>query len=257
MGFYYISIFSIFLLGVVYAALLLIFWGIARFTREMPGRRALLCIVGAVFLVLPVGEELWIAWNFGQACKEAGTFIYKKVQVNGFYDSTMRSAYENTKPGGYQFVEHATEDRKGIERVERVDNDARNKALSWYTERNPGKGLPKKQSVIYPLNDKERVVVFPNGIEAWKVTRLDRPTARYHFRSLSHIPHGHKVVKHDGTVTDSETKEVLGRELRFGRYAPWFFVGLDAPVKLCYGKRDVKGMLYDNVLLPKGKRGSG
>lgn len=250
MGFYYISIFSIVPLGIAYGALLLIFWGIARLTRGMPGRKALLGIVGAVFLVLPVGEELWIAWNFGQACKEAGTFIYKKVQVEGFYDSTMRSAYENTKPGRYRFVEHATADRKGIERVERADDALRAKALAWYAERNPGKGLPKGQSVIYPLNDKERIVVFPNGIEAWRVTRLDRPTARYHYRTPRiHSPISHKVTVIEKVVTDTQSNEPIARQLIYGRKAPWYFVGLDTPVKLCGD--DLKELLYDEVLKPQ------
>ena len=67
----------------------------------------------------------------------------------------------------------------------------------------------------------------------------------------------HKVVKHDGTVTNSETKEILGRELEYGRHAPWFFIGLDAPIKICSGKRDVKGMLYENVLFPKSAGNEG
>lgn len=250
MGFYYISIFSLFLLGIVYAVLALIFWGIARLTRELPGRKVLLGVVGAIFLVLPVAEELWIAWNFGQACKQAGTLVNRRVEVDGFYDSTMRSAYENTKPGRYRFVEQATEDRKGIERVERADDGARTRALSWYADRNPGKGLPKNRSVIYPLNDKERVVVFPNGIEAWKVTRLDRPTARYHYRTPSvHTPASHKVTVIEKVVTDSQSNELMARQLIYGRKAPWYFIGLDAPTKLCGD--DLKELLYDEVLKPR------
>lgn len=256
MGFYYISIFSIFLLAIVYGVLSLIFWGIARITRGMPGRKALLAVVGAVFLVLPVAEELWIAWNFGQACREAGTFIYKKVRVEGFYDSTMRSAYENTKPGRYRFVEHATEDRKGIERVERADDESRSKALSWYAERNPGKGLPASQSVIYPLNDKERIVVFPNGIDAWKITRLDRPTARYHYKFEDRGTEvSHKVVKSGAVVIDSENNQPIARYASYGRRPSWFFIGLDVPAFAC----DAPGrwpltknslLVYRDVLIP-------
>jgi hypothetical protein len=208
MGFYYVSVFSIVLLGVIYAGLLLLFWGIARLTRGVRGRKVLLVFVGAVFLVLPIAEELWIAWNFGQACKEAGTFIYKKVEVEGFYDSTMRSAYENAKPGRYKFVEHATEDRKGIERVERADDESRAGALAWYAERNPGEGLPKGKSVIYSVSDKERIVVFPNGIDAWRVTTIDRPTARYHYKiPHSHTPVAYKIKMFEWLVEDAEAKQ--------------------------------------------------
>jgi hypothetical protein len=257
-GFYYFSILSIFPLGIAYGLLLLLFWGIARVTRGMRGRRALLGAVGTVFLALPVAEEFWIAWHFGQACKEAGTFIYKKVKVEGFYDSTMRSAYENTKPGRYRFVEHATADRKGIERVERADDEARDKALAWYAERNAGKNPPKGQSIFYPVSEREQIVVFPNGVDAWRVTRLDHPTARYHYKTLySHARVAYKVVKHEDLVVDSHTDDVLGRELVFGRYAPWFFVGLDRPVKLCRGRRDVRGSLYGNVLFPVDTQAKG
>ncbi|HXF65552.1 MAG TPA: hypothetical protein VNK67_02480 [Burkholderiales bacterium] len=250
MGFYYFNVLSIFPLGIAYGFLLLLFWGIARLTRGVPGRKALLGIVGAVFFVLPVAEELWIAWNFGQACKEAGTFIYKKVQVEGFYDSTMRSAYENTKPGGYQFVEHATADRKGIERVERADDEARAQALAWYAEKNPGQELPKNKSVIYPVSDREQIVVFPNGVEAWRVTRLEHPTARYHYRTpRAHIAVSHKLTVIEKVVTDTQNNEPIARQLIYARKAPWYFVSLDAPVKLCGD--DLKGLLYDEVLKPR------
>jgi hypothetical protein len=251
MGFYYISIFSIVLLGIVYGVLLLVFWGIARLTREMPGRKVLLAFVGVVFLMLPVAEELWIAWNFGQACKEAGTFIYKKVRVEGFYDSTMRSGYENTKEGRYRFVEHATEDRKRIERVERAPESVKNEALAWYARTNPGKDRPKNRSISYPVTDRETIAVSPNGIEAWRITVVDRPTARYHYkRPYSNASVAHKVVKHERVVIDTQVNEVLARELSYGRDAPWFYIGLDRPVKICRGKREVRGSLYTNVLFP-------
>lgn len=260
MGFYYISIFSIFPLGIAYGLLSLVFWAIARLTRAMPGRKVLLGVVGAAFLVLPVAEELWIAWNFGQACKGAGTVIQKKVQVEGFYDSTMRSAYENTKPGSYIFVEQATEDRKGIERVERADDRSRAKALAWYAERNPGKGLQKEQSVIYSLNDKERIVVFSNGVDAWRVTRLDRPTARYHFnRTDSGTRVAHKIVKSQTIVVDSENDEQIARYTRYGRGPSWFFIGLDVPGFAC----DAPGrwpltpgdlLIFEEVLIPAHRK---
>lgn len=212
MGFYYISLSSIVPLAIAYGVLGLVFWGIARLTRGMRARAALLGIVGAVFLLLPVSEELWIAWTFGQACKEAGTFIVKKVQVDGFYDDTMRSAYENTKRGSYRFVEQRTEDRKGVERVEQADKEAESRALAWYVSQNPDKALPK--SVIFQADESVRIVVFPSTREAWKVTKLDRPTARYHFRNTDPVggtSWGHKVVRLGSAVIDTEMNEEIAR----------------------------------------------
>jgi hypothetical protein len=236
MGFYYISLFSIFPLGIAYGALALLFWGIERLTRSMPGRKAFLVAVGAVFVVLPVAEELWIAWNFGQACKEAGTFIYKKVQVDGFYDSTMRSAYENTKQGRYKFVEEATADHMGIERVERADDEAKTQALTWYAKNNPGKERPKDTSIFYSVNEKEQIAVLPNGIDAWRVTKLDHPTARYHFRytdPMNGTPWAHKIIRSGSTVIDSDSNQEIARYTSFGRRPPWFFIGLDNPAFAC------------------------
>jgi hypothetical protein len=209
-----------------------------------------------VFLVLPVAEELWIAWNFGQACKEAGTFIYKKVQVEGFYDSTMRSAYENTRPGRYRFVEHATEDRKGIERVERADDAARSKALAWFAEFNPGKERPKGTSIIYPINDREQIVVFPDGVEAWRVTRLDRPLARYHYKwPQRNAVVGHKMYKQIEEITDMQTGELLGRSLQYGRTSPWYFVALGDPGMSCPRPSEKPGvLLYRLVIEPEATK---
>ncbi len=214
MGFYYTSFFSIVPLGIAYGALALLYWALVRGTRGMPARAVVLGLAVPVFLVAPVAEELWIAWNFGQACKEAGTFIHKKVQVEGFYDDTSHWWRQLKENSNYQFVESRDQSNGTLWRVER------------------------------------------HGEEV-KHFRIDRATARHHYNWLSHLPQAHKVVKHDATVTDIETKEILGRELNYGRHAPWFFIGLDAPLKICIGKRDVKGMLYENVLLPKNASSEG
>jgi hypothetical protein len=206
MGFYYFSIFSIVPLSIAYGALALLYWALVRGTRGMRARWALLGVAAPVFLALPIAEEWWIAWNFGQACKEAGTFIHKKVQVDGFYDDTTHWWRQLAESSSYRFVESRDNSNGNLWRVER------------------------------------------NGIGV-KHFRIDRPTARYHYKWLSHVPQTHKVVKHEATVTDSATNEILGRELNYGRHAPWYFIGLDAPIKICVGKRDVRGMLYENVLL--------
>jgi hypothetical protein len=187
MAFYYISIFSIIPLGVAYGVLGLVYWGLVRATRGVRARTLILSVVGVIFLVLPISEELWIAWNFAQACRQAGTFISKKVQVEGFYDDTRSShagkptaqAVESFEKSGYRFVEMKADGK--VVRVEKINGE-------------------------------------------WKPTLLDRPTAKYHFRMPSnHAPLGHRITKHETVVVDTTGGDVLGRYTRFSRDAPWFY----------------------------------
>lgn len=260
MGFYYISIFSIVPLGIAYGLLALVYWGVMRGTRAMPGRMAILSLVGVIFLILPIGEELWIAWNFGQACKEAGTFIHKKVQVEGFYDATMRSAYENTKPGQFRFVEQATADGEAFERVERVDDESRSKAIAWYAERNPGKSLPK--TIVNPLNDTVQIVVSVSDGETWHVTKLDRPTARYWYARDSGKKIAHKVGRQQSTVVDKPANEAIALYTEIYREAPWYFIGLGSTNKVCATRESERiykngFLIYRDVLLPIGSTSEG
>jgi len=256
MGFYYISIFSIFPLSIAYGLLALVLWGIARLTRAVHGRNVLLGVVGAVFLVAPVAEELWIAWNFGQACKEAGTFIYKKVKVEGFYDDTTGWGPRQLAASKYQFVESKDVLYKNFSRVERADDVSRDRALAWYAEKNPGKERPKDLFVIQSLNDSEQVAVSPNGVDAWRITKIDRPTARYHYKMPnSHTPVAHKIVKHEAVVLDSSTGNVLGKYTRLSRDSPWFYVSLGKGDFSCDAARRwplTKGnfLVFEDVLEP-------
>ncbi len=250
MGFYYTSIFSIVPLGIAYGVLALIFWGIARITLGVPKRGIILAVVGVLFLVLPISEELWIAWNFGQACKEAGTFIHKKVQVDGFYDDTGASL-ELVRSGTYRFVEGRSD--KGVTRITLGNAEFMKEALRRFQQDKPGRDPSAEDVVRVKLDEKTEALVYPRRGDSWRLERLDRPTARYHYTSENHVPEAHKVVKHQYVVTDTDTKEILGRELKYGRYAPWFFIGLDAPTRICAGARSVRGILYENVLLPVGK----
>ena len=260
MRFYYISIFSILLLGLIYliGTGLLTWFGLWLRKRW---KQAWMLMV-PLFLLLyagPVAEEFWIAWNFGQLCKkDAGIFVYKTVEVEGFYDSTMRSAFENTKLGGYHFVEHATEDRKGVERVERVDEAWKNQALAWYARTNPGQERPRNRSIFYPLNDKETIAVLPNGVDAWRITRLDHPTARYHYTWPDfNTQVGHKIYKQSEAVIDIETRELLGGSNRYGRKSPWFYLALDNPGMSCprAGEDPLKqpGLVYRRILNARKK----
>lgn len=262
MGFYYLSISSLLLLGVVYTVLLLLFLGIARVTRGMRGRKALLGVVGTVFLILPIAEELWIAWHFGQACKQAGTFIYKKVEVEGFYDDTGGGTMTRLvgRPP-YQFIESRESGGK-YRRVEHASAEERSRALAWYSEKNPGKQPGPKEWITHPVSDRVHVTVEIDTGYAWRITQLDRPTARYHYKDttpMNGTPWAHKVGKTESVVIDTETNEEIARYTAFGRRPPWFWIGLDTPAFAC----DAPGrwpyargnpLVYRNALIPAGQR---
>jgi hypothetical protein len=252
MRFYYMSIFSLVFIAVIYAVA--IFLASKLLGKKFKGIVA--WVVIAAILIAPWTEELWIAYNFGQLCrKDAGIFINKTVEVDGFYDSTMRSAYENTKPGRYRFVEHATEDRHGFERVQRATEEERLRALAWYAENNPGKGRPKDRSIFQPLSEKEVVAVLPNDMDAWRITKLDKPTARYHYRNVDLLrPVSHQIDRVEDVVVDVQTGDVLGRYVNYYRGPYWFFIHLSRPTIPCeetqVATRKYGSLIYPKVLIP-------
>ena len=226
MGFYYFSILSVVPLGIAYGLLALVFWGIARLTRGMAGRKVLLVVIGIVFLVIPVAEELWIAWNFGQACKEAGTFIYRKVQVEGFYDDTRpgrpgplaEQAKRSMDQSGYLFHERPLLDTRGgaakVVRYEKVNGD-------------------------------------------WLSKVIDRPTARYHYKWPNHygVRVAYKVGKSERVVIDTQNNKQIARYISFGRRPPWYWIALNTPAFACdspgrWPMTSGNPLLYREVLVP-------
>jgi len=221
-GFYYISILSIPVLGVVYGLLLLLFWGIASVSRGMRGRKVFLFMVGAVFLVLPVAEEFWIAWNFGHLCrKDAGLMVNKKVEVEGFYDDTHSWRADKLRKSGFKWVEgrDRTTSKKLIWRHEWDGNEIRS-------------------------------------------AKIERPTAKYRFFIDRGVDIGHKLSKQEFRVLDSEAGEVIGEYRVYIRGAPWFYIGLDRLNMGCDGpdagphtKHKNSFLIYRDVLIP-GQGGS-
>ena len=96
--------------------------------------------------------------------------------------------------------------------------------------------------------------MFPSGVDAWKVTRLDQPTARYWFHRSNGERVAHEVGMQQSTVTDTQTGEVIGRYVMYYRQAPWFFVSIAAPAMGCDqpGARSASGsfLIYQSVLRP-------
>ena len=226
MRFYYISIISIFLLTMIYAFGTAVLAGMWLGLRKRWKKIWMLVLPLLLLLyVAPIVEELWIAWNFGQLCKkDAGIFIYKTVEAEGFYDATRPT---HAGPRNQQAAEDL--DRGGYRYYEMV--------------------FPNYEGGPIKVVHLEKV----NGV--WTATVLDHPTARYHY-SWPHMdtPMNHKVEKIERVVSDKETGELLARETKYRRRAPWFFLGLDRPVMLCPGPGEHPlekfGSVYNQALKP-------
>jgi hypothetical protein len=192
MRFYYFSIFS-WAMYAVYAvvaiAIVSLLWTkvLDRKLRN-PGYWILLTAT----LIAPFSEELWIAYNFDRLCqKDAGVFVNKTVDVDGFYDDTTHWWRQLRESSNFKFVESRDTATGQVWRVERDGDGVRH-------------------------------------------VKIDKPTARYHYRSInSHTPVGHQISRFENVVLDSSNGEVLGRYTNYYRGPYWFFIQLSAPTIPC------------------------
>lgn len=226
MGFYYPSIISLTLLILFYIIGTVVLLKIWRRYRDDKHRALKMAPLFLLLYFAPVAEELWIAWNFGHLCKkDAGIFINKVVEVDGFYDDTRpttpvprtKQAADDLDRGGYRFYEMVYRDlRGGANKVVRL----------------------------------EKI----NGV--WTPAVLDKPTAKYHYsRDQYGIPTSHKINRQEARVIDSGTGEVVGRYIAYSRGPHWFFIGLAAPRMGCDGpdmgpNTKHSSLIYEQVLRP-------
>lgn len=225
MIFYYHTIFSLILIGLIYVvgtAALAVLWYLLRRWKVVAW--ALVVPLWLGLLVAPWLEELWIAYHFGQACKDAGLVITKKVQVEGFYDDTRETHAGPRTPQGAEELDHS--------------------GYRFY-EMKPGPARIGQTKVVH--------LEKTNG--EWVATVVEHPTARYHFQQpYNHARLGHKITKIERMVIDSETGTVIARERIYGRDAPWYFLGLDRSLLQCppHGLHpELPGkLLYQIVLEP-------
>ena len=131
-----------------------------------------------IIMVLPIADELWISYNFYEVCKDAGVHVTRKIEVEGFYDETMRSGYENIKNNGYQFMEHPSTKKGKIGHVTRINGEWEEEVLNEPTARYHYKYADPRQ---------------------W-------------------VPIGFQLYKHEMQIIDSETGEMVSRETSFSRY---------------------------------------
>ena len=136
MRFYYMSIFSLIFLVVLYAVILGIFWFVWSRVLKRKFRGPVVWSVVVAVLVAPWLEEFWIVYNFGQLCrKDAGIFIRKTVEVDGYFDATAgllkihdplpKPTSESFDQRGFEFYEKSMSDPRGgpskVAHFEKVD----------------------------------------------------------------------------------------------------------------------------------------
>jgi hypothetical protein len=221
-AFYYTSLLSAVPLGIAYGLLALTFFGVIHVTRKTRNRGIVLVALGLIFLLLPIAEELWIAWHFARACDEAGTLIKRQVKVAGFYDDTRSThagpptaqAVESFEKSGFRFLE--MKGREKFVRIEKIDGQ-------------------------------------------WKPSVLDHPSARYHFKHtdpMNGTPWGHKIGRSGSVVMDTQTGEEIARYTSFGRKPPWFYISLGNAPFACDAPGDwpnsrKSALVHREVLIPE------
>jgi hypothetical protein len=174
LGFYYTSLLSVLALAIAYGALAIVFAMVFRISRGMRGRTAMLSAVALIFMVLPVSEEFWIAWNFSRACKQAGTFIHKQVVVEGFYDDTTHW-WRQLADSKFTFVESRDNPRGSLWRVERDGNELKHFKIERPTARYHYKMPFSHAAVAHKVVRHETVVVdTTSGDLVARYTRFSR-----------------------------------------------------------------------------------
>jgi hypothetical protein len=256
MRFYYISIISVILLFVIwFVGTGLLTWLGSSLRKS---RKRVWPVMLPLFLLLylaPIAEELWIAWNFGQLCKkDAGIFITQTVEVDGFFNESG-AGLDLVRPGNYKYIEAPNEDGAGAKRLEFGNAQWAKAAIERFEDQNPEKSVDDRKYIRVDMDEKTQALVFLSNGDSWRMTKLDHPTARYHYKTLAtHLRVSHQIKKFEDAVVDQQTGDALGRYLNYYRGAPWFFVGLDRPTISCRETRDATRkygrLIYRSVLMP-------
>lgn len=184
-----------------------------------------------IALALPWVDEVLVAWNFKEICKDAGAQISRTVEVEGYLNDTSRTLSSDfakpefiTDPGAILNF-----DRSGYRYVESLFKDGK----VWHLERVEG------------------------GIQA---SILSEPRARYFFRTpMSDVDAGPAASCSEDVIVDSETNQTIAKYRYCKRYASFperLWLGLlhRGPIAYCpSGTKELKGMLYRHVLIPVRK----
>jgi hypothetical protein len=186
------------IVGLVYLpiGIALAVWAARRWREQ---RRSIVTVGVASLLPLAaiVAEAVFVNARFMALCEEVRPKIKRTVVVTGFYDDSG-GGIGYGHPGGtldrYDFIEWR--DKEGrIWRFERAEPATLTAA--------PLPGRPDRL-VWLTAEGKEATV---------RRVRIDRPTARYHYRSdLLPRPVGYHLRRRDEVVIDSQSGEVIATE---------------------------------------------
>jgi len=191
-------------------------------------RKIIITLLAFIALLLPWVDEVLTAWNFRKICNDAGEKIARTVRVEGFYDDTGTGT---STPGPVT----------GVQRIEALEN-------SGYTFR-------EARLVDGTISRVEK----SNG--GWHQTKLDKPSARYHFRRpMNEADAGRAASCSEEVVVDTHENETIASYRYCKRYASFperIWLGLihRGPIEYCpSGSKELKDFLYKYVLLPTNKR---
>jgi|tagenome__1003787_1003787.scaffolds.fasta_scaffold20929793_3 hypothetical protein len=135
MRFYYFSIFSWFAYALYLWLLFIAFWLIWTKALKLRISNPGYWILITALALAPWGEELWIAYEFGQLCgKDAGVVISKTAQIDGFYDDTTHW-WRQLEESSYQFVESRDRITNTLWRAERAGDEVRHFRIDKPTAR--------------------------------------------------------------------------------------------------------------------------
>jgi len=158
MRFYYFSIFSWMAYAAVATLVIVLLWLIWTRAFKLSLKSPLYWGLVAAILVLPWSEELWIARNFDQLCrKDAGVFVHKTVEVDGFYDDT-KHWWRQLAESQYRFVESRDPTTNKLWRVERAGEEVRHFSIEKRTARYEFKRINVHTPVAHQIKRFEDVV---------------------------------------------------------------------------------------------------
>lgn len=202
---------------------------------------------GGFGLWVLLGRRHWLAWAIGAVVGGlASVPLIEEVVIATRFERLCRDA-------GVHVVK--TVEVKGF-------YDATMRSGYELIERGDYKFMEHRSKTLEKIERVERVA------GGWKVTVLDRPTARYHYKhAYQPTPYrteealGWKILKSETIVLDSITGETLGRDTRFVR-SPSVADGLwihflDHGRSGCSGplndptRQSRTGLLYKYVLIPE------
>ena len=217
---------------VISSAILFLVW--VRFERKR-WVKPLLAVVVPIVAALPWAEEVWVAWNFAKSCDSAGVHVTRKAEVDGYYDDT----------GGGPSKVGVIENPQAIDVYE----------SAGFRFREFKVGYGKRDKVSHVEKDVEG---------QWRVTILNSPEARYHYRFSNptrEVPVTWKLEKVERQIFDSHSSEVIAKDLVFKRFPnviEWQWIRFfGTGMKICRGPLDEPekqkryGSLYEYALIPR------